>query len=196
MVGDVNGEQTNWNRKLALEEIENLKSLRSAAWVQHSDAFKWLMASLLAVNGGACLAVMDASELTIGFRLASMGLFVFGIMTALLIAVFGQHSVQSSFVPLQKLIGYWMTVVDDGERMEEMEEEIGDELKRSARIGVGTRIAGWVSALAFLAGIVTAGLGLMSDQTAVVTTGRPPPSTASSKAPTLPSTAKESMSDP
>ena len=146
MVDDVNGEKTNWNRKVALEEIENLKSIRSAAWAQHSDAFKWLMASLLAVNGGSCLAILNATEIPIGFRLVSMGAFVFGIMTALLIAVFGQHSVQSSFAPLQKLIGYWMTVVDDGERMEEMEEEIGDELKRSARIGVGTRIAGWVSA--------------------------------------------------
>ena len=82
---------------------------------------------------------------------------------ALLVAVFGQHSVQKSLAPLQKQIGYWMTVAEDGERDQKFEEGLNEELKASARIGLGSRVAGWLAALLFISGVIVAGNGMADD---------------------------------
>lgn len=149
-----------WNRKAALEEIELLKVLRSTAWDEHTHSFRWLMASLLGINGAACLGILNLSIIPFDHKLIAGGSFFVGILTALLVAVFGQHSVQKSLAPLQKQVGYWMTVAHDGERNEELESTLNDELKASARVGLGGRFAGWISALSFVVGALTAGAGM------------------------------------
>jgi hypothetical protein len=150
-----------WNKRGALEEIENLKSIRATAWDEHTHSFRWLMASLLGVNGAACLGIIGVSEIPLEHRMYSGGAFVFGILSALLVAVFGQRSVQQSLLPLQRMIGYWMTVVDDGIRDEGMEQGLNDELKDSAKFGHAGRVFGWLSALAFAVGAMAAGNGML-----------------------------------
>jgi hypothetical protein len=157
----LDGSTQEWNKLGAVEEIENLKSIRATAWDEHTHSFRWLMATLLAINGGACLAVLNQDQMDLEHKLAAAGLFILGLLMALLVAVFGQHSVQKTLGPLQKQIGYWMTVVDDGDRDEAIENELNAELKASARIGFAARVSGWLAAMAFIVGVVVAGYGLI-----------------------------------
>jgi hypothetical protein len=92
-------------------------------------------------------------------------MFILGILMALLVAVFGQHSIQRTLGPLQKQIGYWMTVASDGERLDEYETELNNELRGSAKIGMASRVSGWLSAGAFVCGVVVAGYGLSKANT-------------------------------
>lgn len=160
--------EKDWNRKGALEEIESLKLIRSTAWDEHSHSYRWLMASLLAINGGACLSIYANTEISHPIRLIACGSFIIGIIAALLVAVFGQRSIRKSLVPLQKQIGYWMKVVGDGLRDEEIEADLAKELGASAKTGLASRIAGWVSALGFMAGVISVGFGIepVSDMSA------------------------------
>lgn len=152
-----------WNKQAALEEIANLKQIRTVAWEEHSQAYRWLMASLLGINGGACIAILGSEQVGVWSKIYAGGCWTIGILASLLIAVFGQHSVQKSLDPLQKFIGYWMTVHSDGVRADGIENDLLNELKASSKIGFGSRIAGWVAASAFLAGAIFAGQGLADD---------------------------------
>jgi hypothetical protein len=162
MITEADQSEKGWLRKAALEEIDHLKLVRATSWEQHSHSFKWLMASLLAVNGGALLAVFDSQYVSLGYQAFASGCFVIGIMAALLVAVFGQRSIQKSFPPLQKIIGYWMTVVEDGERLESLETDLNNELQTAVKYGRGAQICGWLSALAFLVGAGGVGVEMYS----------------------------------
>jgi hypothetical protein len=155
-----------WNRRGALEEISFLKEIRASAWDQHTHAYKWLTASLLAINGAACLTILNYSELEIIAKLISLSSFVFGILCALAVAVLGQYSVRKSFLPVQRRIGYWMTVVEDGVRDEEIETKFEAEIKSLTSMSYLTQIIGWMSAIAFLIGVITAGAAMFKNATA------------------------------
>lgn len=147
-------------QRVALEEIENLKAIRATSWDEHTHSFRWLMASLLGINGAGCLSVISQSEIYYTFRLFAGAAFVLGIFLALLVAVFGQASIRRSLGPIQKQIGYWISVADDGLRVEAIENDLREEFANSANIGVGSRIVGWGSAILFLLGVAVAGLGI------------------------------------
>lgn len=152
-----------WNRAGALEEIENLKNIRGTAWDEHTHSFRWIMATLSAINGGGCLAILNSDQIEISHKITSSGLFVGGVLMALLVAVFGQHSVRKSLVPLQQQIGYWMTVSRDGERDDAIEKELADDLRKCVRIGIAGRVSGWLAAVAFVSGVIVAGNGLIQN---------------------------------
>lgn len=150
-----------WNRASASEEITNLKLIREFVWEEHTQSYRWLMASLLALNGGACLTIFDTDLVPLEAKFFSCGLFVVGTVCALLVAMLGQRSNQASFAPLQQQIGYWMTVERDGERDEEFEAELAARLKKGTRIGLFARSAGWLSGLAFVTGVMVAGFSMV-----------------------------------
>lgn len=160
MTEELNNSLVDWHRRAALEEIEYIKAFRSSAWEEHTNSYRWLMASLLGVNGAACLAVFGSAAVQWQLRFYACGSFILGILAALLVAVFGQHAVQKSLSPLQKLVGYWMTVAEDGQRDDDIEAKLNHELQVSAKIALGSRLSGWVSAIAFLVGITISGFGL------------------------------------
>lgn len=157
----IEDDNCNWIKLAAAAEVENLNQVRATAWDEHTHSYRWLMASLLGVNGAACLAIIGKAEIPLYYQLGAAGAYVIGILTALLVPVFGQHSVQKSLVPLQKYIGYWMAVASDGLRNEVFETELNDELRKTAKIALGSRISGWISALLFLFGSVISGIGII-----------------------------------
>lgn len=155
-----------WNRKGALEEITSLKEIRAASWEQHSHSYKWLTASLLAVNGGACLAVLGQADMSVEYKLFAAGCFVGGIVLAMLVAVLAQRTITSSLAPLQRQVGYWMTVVHDGVRDQDFEQTLVEETKNAVRLSIFGQVVGWASAAAFLGGITAAGIGIWNTETA------------------------------
>ncbi len=134
-------------RHAAREEIDSLKLIRATMWDEHTHTYRWMMASLLAVNGAACLGVLGQESISLSYKLTAGSIFVFGILSSLLVALFGQRSAQKSLVPLQQLIGYWTTVSLDGERDEEQEVILTNQLSNGLRTARAARFAGWVSAV-------------------------------------------------
>ncbi|MHA6332760.1 hypothetical protein ACXYL9_03665 [Qipengyuania sp. CAU 1752] len=151
-----------WNRQGALEEIENLKVMRATSWEQHSHSFKWLTASLLALNAGGLLAMSQVQAIGVDDKLIAGGCFAVGLSFALLVAVIGQRSITATLLPLQRHIGYWMSVSRDGERNEGFEKELAKEFEKPTILGKIGQVMGWGSALSFFVAIYFAGVGLMN----------------------------------
>ncbi|WP_324261586.1 hypothetical protein U4960_15935 [Altererythrobacter sp. H2] len=154
-------DSVSWIKEAAKEEIESLKFMRAVAWEQHSHSFKWLVGSLLALNGGGLLAIVQATGIALIERLFGGAAFALGIACALLVAVFAQHAIMASLMPLQRQIGYWMSVVDDGVRNEQFEAELASELGKSSRLEKLGRIGGWASAACFFVGLICGGVGMV-----------------------------------
>ncbi|MFN3473115.1 MAG: hypothetical protein ACK4ZW_03620 [Blastomonas sp.] len=150
-----------WNKLAASEEIANLRLIRERVWEEHSQSYRWLMASLLALHAGACLSIFGSDEIAKEIKLFGCGAFVIGMVLALTVAMFGQRSNQASLAPVQQQIGYWMTVVRDGERDDNFEVELADTLRKSSKIGVVARVAGWLSGVAFVSGVIISGYAMV-----------------------------------
>lgn len=150
-----------WNKAAASEEIANLKLIRQFIWEEHTQSYRWLVASLLALNGGACLALFNTDQVHLEAKVVSCGMLVAGAVCALLIAMLGQRSNQASFTPVQQQIFYWMTVERDGERDEEFEVKLAENLKKGTKIGLVARLAGWLSGVLFVTGVVVAGFSMV-----------------------------------
>ena len=149
--------EPNWAKLAAHEEKKTLDEIRQSLWSEHTHLFRWLTASLLAINGGAAIALLNAESLTGNTQLVSGGLFTMGILAALLIGVFGQRATQNTLPKLQKLAGYWLAVSSDGIREETLENDLIADLNRVGFAGHASRIAGWISAILFACGVLVIG---------------------------------------
>ncbi|WP_148309025.1 hypothetical protein [Sphingopyxis fribergensis] len=148
----------------ALEEIKSLTESRTLLFDEHSHAFRWLTASLLAINAGAAVAALNTEFLSAHSKIVSGAFFGVGILVALLIGVLSQQQKRKLLPIVQRQIGYWMTVADDGERSEELEAAIAAEVKSATKWAWTVPATGWVSALIFLAGIMVMGNGLIAQE--------------------------------
>ena len=134
-------------------EIDFLSKMRQASMDQSADAAKWLLASLLAINGGGAVAAVNSIEkLQIG---VPAGLFAAGIMLALASAVIIQSVGYRSLAPIQEAIGYWITVVDDGTQADEYEAKLKKRFLKLRWFGMLAPAAGWCSAGCFVCGALT-----------------------------------------
>ena len=140
-------------REAARAEIEFLGELRRNSFEQHTHSFRWLTASLLAINGGAAIAILNSTILSPFSLVTSGACFTGGILSALMVGVLAQRSIMASLIPIQTQIGYWIGVVSDGTRDEVKEQSFINDTAhavRSAKIG---QVAGWISAVLFVSGL-------------------------------------------
>lgn len=150
-----------WHREVALEEVASLKELRAIGWEQHNQSFKWLTATLLALNGGGLLAVSQIEQIPVLSTVSAGTAFAAGIAFALLVAVIAQRAIVQSFTPIQRQIGYWMTVASDGCRDDTIENDLQEGSKKVLPWNRATQVLGWLAAIAFFVGIFMAGSGLL-----------------------------------
>jgi hypothetical protein len=150
-----------WNRLAAQHEVDMLIKLREAAIEQATAMAKWLLASLLAINAAGALAIINS----IG-RLADPAYpataFTAGMILPLLSATIIQYQNYYNLQPVQELIGYYLTVVDDGERLDSMEKEL---IAKAHRFQIGrfaAPLCGWLSGVSFIAGAYLFALQLVS----------------------------------
>ena len=131
----------------------------------------WLNASLLAVNGGGAIAVLNGAE-HIGGRGAAGAVFVVGIVFALLSASMIQAVIAKQQGPLEIWIGYWRGVEYSGVRDDE------SEVKLAAPITIWEKRAwiapalGWVSGALFVVGAIIAGATYAPPSTPAVQAAR------------------------
>lgn len=148
----------------AMEEIKSLVDARSRLFDEHTHMFRWLTASLLAINAGAAVAALNSDFLSAHSKIVSGGFFGCGLLAALLVGVLGQKLNKKLLPVVQRQIAYWITVADDGERWEEQETELAAEVQAAIKWAWTVPAIGWVSALIFLAGIASMGLGLIDQE--------------------------------
>jgi hypothetical protein len=148
-------------KQAALEIIRQTGEARQLMLQEHAHSFRWLIASLLAINGGAAIAVLSNIELHVATKAWSGGFFAAGIFAALLIGVISQRASQRVLTPLSNVTGYWLRIAHGDERDEEAEAGFAEQLKPALRLGVMGQILGWMSALLFGAGVVMIGLDIV-----------------------------------
>lgn len=155
----------------ALEEKRVLDEIRQNLWSEHAQLFRWLTASLLAINSAAAFAILSAESLSPITKLISGGLFCLGILCSLLVGVLAQRSTQRVMPKIQEMVGYWIAVSIDGKRDEALEKVLLDQLQEKdlARVSMAF---GWLSAILFAGGVVCVGLaiteGLIENEQSVV----------------------------
>jgi hypothetical protein len=150
-----------WNRIGAQFEVETLVKLREAAIEQATAMAKWLLASLLAINAAGALAVLNSID-RLDAPVQPATAFVAGMLLPLLSATIIQYHNYASLRPLQELMGYYLTVVDDGERVQTFEQELHSKINKFRKWGYLAPLCGWSSGAAFVAGAYLLGIQLVT----------------------------------
>lgn len=122
---------------------------------------RWLLTVLVAINGGAAVAVGGAA-LPSAYKVAACAAFVAGIVSALGASLSVLIALPAMMKPIGSAVGYWLTVQVDGERIDDDMKHQDEEMTAAAR-----KAAIWPMALAvlsvvlFVGGVVVAGVGLL-----------------------------------
>ena len=141
-MSDLNQQEIDGWKLVADRELAKFEASRGRLMEEHSAAFRWLMASLLALNGAGLLALKDVIT-THRWEVIVAGLcFYLGCGCALMVAVFGQRASQAGIEFLSYLIAFWTTVRVTGEYSKDEHESCVsgqqlaiDQSKKSPRIG-------------------------------------------------------------
>ena len=121
---------------------------------------RWLLASLVVINGAAAIAVLPL-KLATGAKLVGAGAFLFGILAALGAGLWSLYAFKRVSIAANTMMGYWLTVAGDGPRVAALEATMKRHLDQA--IGSrGTHVFVFASVVAFLAGCISAGWGLLS----------------------------------
>lgn len=142
-------------KSVAPHQVEFLKHLRTMTLDQALNMSNWLVASLLAINSGATFAIVSAAD-RISNPSQPGAFFVAGIMLALLSGYLIQFFGLKLVGPISELMGYWLSVEEDGWQSAKLEAQHTAAMKRLQRWALSAPICGWLSAGLFLAGAITA----------------------------------------
>jgi hypothetical protein len=143
---------------VAKHRIGRLETLHAAGNEQLAKTGGWLVASLLAVNGGGALASLNVSALGYFPRGAAIA-FGMGIVFAAFNAVGIQSLTYKMLIPLENLLAYWRGVEIFGEEDQDEFETHQAALIKAAKLQFLPHACGWISGLLFIAGAILLGLG-------------------------------------
>jgi hypothetical protein len=146
--------------QLEPEAVKEIAKLRHDALIatqaklldEHSASYRWLMASLLAINIGALAMIKEAIVLNPARGIASVVFFCVGIGFALLIAVLGQKANQKMLKPISEAVELWGIISITGQYVDEVEKRISNEINSASRQPWPRRF-GVLSFVAFLCGV-------------------------------------------
>jgi hypothetical protein len=123
---------------------------------------RWLLATLVAINGAAAISMLPLKMAT-GAKLAGAGAFLVGILAALGAGLWSLYAFKRVSAAAGTMLSYWLTVADDGERLEALEATMKADMDEA----VGSRATyflGSASAAAFLLGCAVVGWGMLSHE--------------------------------
>lgn len=141
-------------KAIAAAEVASFTTAKQTILEEHSASFKWLMASMLAINSCGLIKVSDLNSLQAMHQLAASIAFLVGILAALAIAWLGQIASRRMIEPLALAIAFWTITSATGEFDEEEHSEIIAKIQASVKSGNRSRWAGWLSTIAFSAGVI------------------------------------------
>jgi hypothetical protein len=157
------------NPDLALNEDRDLNRVHAARIVAMllqtqttlTDATvsiaKWVLTSLLAINGAGAIATWQIA-MDPRTKVLACSCFVLGTLAALLCGHLQVRSFAKLMRPLGEQVGYWISVQDDGVRVSSLEkhEQLEAIANRSTRL---PNFIGWAAAALFAVGAVISGYG-------------------------------------
>ena len=121
---------------------------------------RWLLATLVVINGAAAISLLPL-DMAAGAKLGGAGAFLFGILAALGAGLWSLYAFKRVSIAAGTMLGYWLTVADDGPRLEALEIT----MKRHMDQAIGSRathVLVFASVAAFLAGCALTGWGMLS----------------------------------
>jgi len=119
-----------------------------------------LLATLVVINGAAVIALLPL-KLVAGAKVAVAGAFLIGILAALGAGLRSVYAFKRVSVAAGTMLGYWLTVVDEGPRLAALEATMKRHMDQA--IGSrGTHCFVFVSVAAFLLGYASVGWGMLS----------------------------------
>ena len=125
---------------------------------EHSASFRWLMASLLAINAGALTMVKDAFTANAVWAGVAGTSFFIGIACALLIARFGQKAIQAMIGPLSEAVAFWSIVSVTGDLVQDVHDAIGVKINTAMAKGKIPSLFGFAAFAAFSVGLASLGI--------------------------------------
>jgi len=120
---------------------------------------RWLLATLVVINGAAAIAMLPL-RIGTAAKLGGAVAFLVGILAALGAALWSLYVFKRFSTSAGTMMGYWLDVADDGQRLEALEAEMKRHMDQA--IGSrGTHALVYLSMAAFLAGCALTGWGLL-----------------------------------
>lgn len=159
---DMDEEDRTTLRLIAQHEFQSALATRDRVLTEMVTSARWIQASLLLVNGGAAVAVLQGDKLAAWARVGAGTTFVAGIVLALLTAVLDTRVARDTPLKLSQSAGYWMSVAVDLLRSEEIEREWHEYATEVQSRRKWPQISGLLSLFAFLAGCGLIGVSLLS----------------------------------
>ena len=122
---------------------------------------RWLLATLVAVNGAAAISVLPLKIATAA-KLVGAGVFLCGILAALAAGIWSLYAFKRVSTEAGTMIGYWLSVAGDGGRLQALEAT----MKRHMDQAIGARAAHYLvfsSVAAFIIGCAAVGWGFLAE---------------------------------
>ena len=154
-----------FQRALAERILKRIDQHQQFVFDQVGSMAKWLMASLLAVNGAGAIAAMNAVDSGKGHWAAGL-LFAVGVGCALMSGVAMQDVYNAIPEPLLTQDNYWTGVSITGERDGGVEELHKTATAKMLRFRLLPPLLGWISGLLFIAGAITLAFHVEADDRA------------------------------
>ena len=143
--------------KSAEAHLASAMEARDKITQEYLATFRWLLASLLAVNSGASFAILSSISIVYQGKILAGSLFFFGIVSCLFLALWTQRTLQVMMTPVSKTVNLWLEAAQHGQVDFEQRELINAELKKAELPLRLSAIAGWISAISFVLGVLVMG---------------------------------------
>jgi len=151
-------EQRQLLRLLANIELQGAMSGRDLIMKEIITSLRWVQTSLLVVNGGAAVAMLESEAVGAPARTYAGAGFGCGIALALLTAIAGVRAGKDAPKRFSGMAGYWTSVSVDLLRSEEIEREwygYAAQIEKRGKLAQGL---GYASFFCFLVGSAIIGL--------------------------------------
>lgn len=148
-------------RQISQLNLQNIFESRARCLDENSATFRWILASLLTINGGACVALLSSDHIEVAGKIISGRYFCGGILFAFLLAYMTSLSSASVIKPLMNLGDFWIEAFKSGEVDADGVQQL-EKLQTSVRMAVrpysiASHISGWLSVVCCLFGAFMAG---------------------------------------
>ena len=151
--------------KLVDRKIATLLESKTSAIDEQAAMARWLIASLLAINSGGLVYLANAKINTNFHYVAAATAFIAGILFAMLNAYLIQVIAMRMIAPLDDTISYWTIISDPSHEDADRLTELSKQYQQAQQYSWTAPVAGWLSALAFVVGVLLTGYSLMPQPT-------------------------------
>lgn len=138
----------------SLAEFETASAIESRSKLidEHNAAFRWMVASLFALNGGAIFSMLSGDRFGLAPATPAFWMFFGGIVSTFMTVILAQISDRLMIAQMHQWGLYWTMVRDTGTRDPQTEIEIKERIKRAEVLGRRSRYLAIFAMIWFMTG--------------------------------------------